>query len=189
MIPFPYTRTRRVAVRLVELALGEAIAICKLPGERHEATATHLLRAIAKGAERPVADRFVTDPRLWTVEERTLLIATYLAHVTPDGPDFAIGDAHLSDYVTFDKDSTQDQTDLGEVAGKQRVMRSLLGLHAETLETLCKSRGDWMIGAVACQVFEKGEAVPDWAAMSDVEAMEWVQGRMASAPGAARIRL
>jgi hypothetical protein len=179
MISFPYTRTRRIAVRLVELTIGEAIGICKLPGSRHEVTATHLLRAIAKGAEQPVAGRYVTDPRLWTVEERTLLIATYLAHVTPDGPDFTVGgDGKLSDYVDFNADSTQDFTDLGEVAGKPRVMRPLLGIHAETLETLCATRGDWLMGVMACQLFAKDEPTPDYASMSDVAMMEWAQARI-----------
>jgi len=132
MITFPYTRTRRVAVRMAELVLGEAIAICKLPGERHELTATHLLRAIAKNAEKPIADRYVTDPRLWTIEERTLLIATYLAHVTPDGPDFSIGrDAKLSDYIDFTADSTVDQT-----AGEADESRSTCGAGASSPSSL-----------------------------------------------------
>ncbi len=179
MLTFPYTRTRRIAVRLLELSIGEAIGICKLPGSRHEVTATHLLLAIAKGAEKPIAERYVTDPRLWTVEERMLLIATYLAHVTPDGPDFSVGgDGKLSDYVDFNADSKQDFTDLGEVAGKPRVMRSLLGIHAETLEGLCATRGDWLMGTMACQLFTKDEATPDYATMSDVAMIEWVQSRM-----------
>lgn len=177
MISFPYTRTRRIAVRLVELDIGEAIGICKLPASRHEVTATHLLRAIAKGAEKPL-DRYVTDPRLWTVEERTMLIATYLAHVTPDGPDFAVGGGKMSDYIDLVADSTQDQADLGEVAGERRVLRPLLGVHAEALETLCATQGDWMIGRLACQLFTASDDVPDYANTGDVAMLDWVQGRM-----------
>lgn len=179
MILFPHTRTRRLSVRLVELTLGQGIALCKLPAERHERTASELLRAIAKDADRPL-DRYVTDPLLWTVEERTLLICTYLAHVTTDGPNFAVGGANLSDYIEFANDSTKDESDLGEVNGVVRVMRPLLGLHAQALEGVCTSRGEWLVGAVACQIFDKADPVVDWSAMSDADVREWLSLRTAA---------
>lgn len=183
MIAFPYTRTRRLAVALVELTLGEAISLCKLPVERHELTTTELLRAIAKKAEQPMP-RYVTDPRLMTVEERTMLVCLYLAQVIEDGPNFAVGpSAHLSDYVTFDADITKEQTDLGDVAGKPRIMRPLLGLHAETLETLCSSRGDWIVGAIASQIFDRAEEVPDWGSMSQIAMLEWMKPRIDAVRG------
>lgn len=170
-------------MRLVELTIGQATALCKLPAERYELTTTELLRHVAKDAERPLA-RYVTDPLLWTVEERTLLLCNYLAHVTPDGPNFAVGDTgHLADYVMFDRDSTVDHVDLGQVANYPRVMRPLLGIHAQTLETVCKSRGEWIIGAIACQIQVAGEPEPEWAAMSDVDMLKWVTERMEKVRG------
>lgn len=179
---FPHTRTRRLSVRLSELTLGEGMELAKLPAERVELTNTELLRIVARGAEKP-QPRYVTDPRLMTVEERTLLITTYLAHVSEDGPDFAVGGAHLTDYVQFDRDSKADFIELGEVAGKARIMRPLLGVHAQTLEILCKSRGDWIIGAIACQISIKDVPEPDWAAMSDVAMLEWVDAQVKHVKG------
>lgn len=182
MILFPHTRTRRLSVRLVELTLGQAIGICKLPGERHELTATELLRTIAAQADKP-RPTYVTDPLLWTVEERTLLIVTYLAHVTTDGPDFSVGQSKLSDYVNFAGDSTMDETDLGTVADKGRVMRPLLGVHLHALESLCSNRGEWIIGAMACRIFEAVEPVVDWAAMGDIAMREWLATRIEKIKG------
>ena len=177
MIIFPHLRTRRLAVRLRELTLGEAIAVCKLPAERHELTTTEFLRFVASEAEAP-QERYLTDPRLWSVEERTLLVCHYLAQVSDDGPDFTVGRAgKLSDYVVFDSDLTQDRIDLGIVAGKPMAMRPLLGLQAEILERACADRGEWLMGAIACQVLPTDEPEPHWADMSDIQALEWVKAK------------
>jgi len=177
MIIFPHLRTKRLAVRLRELTLGEAIAVCKLPAERHELTTTEFLRFVASAAEAPQA-RYITDPRLWSVEERTLLVCHYLAQVSDDGPDFAVGNtAKLTDYVAFDADLAQDRLELGVVAGKPMAMRPLIGLQAEILERACANRGEWLIGAMACQMLPTGEPEPQWADLSDIQALEWVKER------------
>lgn len=178
MILFPHLRTHRIAVRLRELTLADAIAVCKIPAERHELTTTEFLRFVARDAEKP-QDRYITDPRLLTVEERTLLVCHYLSQVSDDGPDFSIGsEGRLSDYVVFDADIKTEQVDLGEIGGKRLVMRPLLGLHAEVLERCCSTGGDWLIGAMGCQISEAGEALPDWSALSDIQALEWVKARI-----------
>lgn len=179
MLTFSQTRTRRVCVTLKELTLGQAIGICKLSPERYELGHTELLRQIAADATQPVP-KFVTDPRLWTIEERMLLVTTYLSRVAMDGPDFSVGTRALSDFVDFNLDLKQEETDLGVVADKERVMRPLLGIHAQALELLCSSRGDWIRGAMACQVFEKdtAPAADFWAGMSDMDVMAWVKERM-----------
>jgi hypothetical protein len=177
MINFPHTRQRRISVRLKELTLGEAVALCKLPGQRYELTNTELLRNIAKDADQP-RPAFVTDPLLMTVEERTLLVVIYLAHVTVDGPDFSVGDSKLSDYVDFTRDSTHDETDLGMVNEKEFVLRPLLGVHVQALELLCHNRGDWIVGAMAARLFKKGEALADWAALGDIAIQEMLTARM-----------
>lgn len=175
---FKHTRTRRISVRLTELTLGQGMDLAKLPDDRPELTTTELLRYVAKDAEKP-QPHYVTDPLLMTVEERMLLVVNYLAHVSDDGPDFAVGEeARLSNYVMLDRDSKADYVPLGVVAGKERIMRPLLGVHAQTLEMTCKTRGDWLIGAIACQVSIKDRPEPDWAAMPDVEVMEWVDAQI-----------
>lgn len=178
MILFPYLRTRRLAVRLREISLGEAIAVCRLPADRHEATTTEFLRFSTRDAETPT-DRHMADPRLMTVQERALLVCHYLAQVSDDGADFTVGtDGKLSDYVVFDADLMADQVPVGEVAGKPYVLRPLLGVHAEILERLCAGRGDWLIGLLACQVSEAEAPAPDYSVMTDPQLLEWCKSRM-----------
>nr|WP_319566320.1 hypothetical protein [uncultured Rhodoferax sp.] len=178
MILFPYLRTRRLAVRLREISLGEAIAVCRLPADRHEATTTEFLRFATRDAETPT-DRHVADPRMMTVQERALLVCHYLAQVSDGGADFSVGsDGKLSDYVVFDADLMVDQVQVGEVTGKAYVLRPLLGVHAEILERLCVKRGDWLIGMMACQVSDAEALQPDYTALTDPQLLEWCKGRM-----------
>lgn len=174
---FQHTRTRRLNVTLRELTLAEAINLCGLPAELLEATATEMLRYIASGADTPTP-RYVRDPLLMTVQERTYLVAQYLAQVSEDGPDFSLGSLHYTDYVQFDRDIPGEETGLGVVAGKERVLRHLLGAHVQAMEVLCKKRGDWIVAAIACQMCEAGAQSPDWAAMSQHEVMQFLDGAM-----------
>jgi len=176
MLSFAYLRTKRIAVRLRELRLGEAIAICKLPAERLELTVSEFLRHVADAAERPT-DRHVTDPRLWTVAERTRVVCHYLSHTSDSGMDFEVGDgACLSHYVELAQDLPAESVKVGQVGEVDVSMWPLLGAHAEALERLCKTRGDWMIGLMACQV--GAEPLPDLTAMSELVALQAVSDRM-----------
>ena len=176
---FEPIRTRRLAVKLTELTLGDAIDLCKLPAERHERATTELLRRIAAEAKKP-SEAHVTDPLLWTVEERAMVMCMYLAQVSPDGPDFGVGEtARLSNYIDLTRDLAIDSVSLGPVAKAERVMRPLLGIHAQTLELICTTRGEWVLGAIACQMFKADEAPPDWLALSDIALREWIEARMA----------
>lgn len=178
MILFQPLRTRRICVRLRELSIGEAIAICKLPAERHEMVATEFLRMVASAAETPQAT-YITNPRLWTVQERALLVCHYMAQVSTEGPDFAVGQNGLmSDYVVFDSDIKSETVEVGTVAGEKRVVRPLLGIHAEILERLCESRGEWLIGAMACQFSVAGDLEPDLESLGDVKLVEHIESRM-----------
>ncbi|MBC7621242.1 MAG: hypothetical protein H7293_20035 [Candidatus Saccharibacteria bacterium] len=178
MIIFNNIRTKRLAVRLREISIQQAVAVCRLPADRHEATTTEFLRFVAAGAECPTP-AYVTDPRLMTVEERTLLVCHYLSQVSPGGPDFSVGDtSKFSDYVSFADDIGVLSVDMGEVAGERRTLYPLLGIHAELLERLCVSRGDWLIGMMACQIHTHGQQQPDYAQMTDTALLEWCSERI-----------
>lgn len=178
MIIFPPLRTKRVAVTLRELTLNESIAICRLPADRPEATATEFLRHAGAGAK-VAGPGYVTNPRLWTVEERTRLVCHYLSQVAQDGADFPVGpDGKLSDYLRFDADMPATEVDLGVLAGKARVLRPLLGVHVEVLERICENRGDWLHAVIACQIDEAGATQPDYEGMTDVQLFEWCTGRL-----------
>lgn len=178
MIIFSNIRTKRLAVRLREISIEEAIAVCRLPAERYEATTTEFLRCVARDAETPTP-AYVRDPRLMTVEERTLLVCHYLAQVSPGGPDFAVGDGgKLSDYILFANDITVQSVEMVLTGDVRKVVHPLLGIHAEILERLCTTRGDWVVGMMACQIHSSATPAPDYTAMTDVELIEWCQGRM-----------
>lgn len=173
MLLFQPIKTRRVCVRLKELELGQGIALCKLPADRHEMLATEFLRMVAADAQAP-APGYVTDPRMWTVQERTRMVCHYLAQVADDGPDFAVGDAKLTDYLDFTQDLQADTVQLdGWTFGH------LLGYHAELLERSCENRGDWLIGAMACQAIPDGSA-DDLAGMTDTDQLSELQRRIAA---------
>lgn len=176
-ILFPYKRTKRIAVMLRELTLGEAIAVCRLPAARHEATTTEFLRFAASKAETPTPAH-LTDPRKWTTEERALLVCHYLSQVS-EAADFSVGDGGgvLSDYVDFADDFKGDRVSLGKIGDREWVLRPLLGAHLEVLELLCREPGDWVIGALACQARPADEEL-DVAALPDIKLMEWCSEAM-----------
>lgn len=178
MIIFDPIRTKRIAVRLREISIEEAVSVCRLPADRHEATASEFLRFVARDAETPTP-RYIKDPRLMTVQERTMLVCRYLGRVSPEGADFKVGDlGKLTDFIKFSDDILKDSAPMGKVAGVDRVLYPLLGVHAEMLERVCANRGDWLMGMLACQVHDAGATPPDYLALTDVELIEWVRTRI-----------
>ena len=149
MLLFQPIKTRRICVRLKELTIGQAIALCKLPADRHELMTTEFLRQAAADAEAP-APGYVTDPRLWTVQERARMVCHYLAQVADDGPDFAVGAGKLTDYLDFTSDIATAER-FRDPGAPGWTFGPLLGGHVELLERSCDSRGEWLLGAIACQ--------------------------------------
>lgn len=159
MLLFQPIKTRRMSVRLKELTIGQAIALCKLPAERHELMTTEFLRQAAADAQAPGA-AYVADPRLWSVQERARLVCHYLAQVADDGPDFEVGDGRLTDYLDFTTDlATTERVRHPNLPGWSFGL--LLGGHAELLERSCETRGDWLLGAMACQSVRDGDELSD----------------------------
>lgn len=152
MIPFPPLRTRRHTIELRELTIGEAIYLAKLNPAAHEASVTALL-------ERAAGE----DTLDWTVQERGLAVAHYMAQTMGD-PDFALGDLKFSDY--FVPDEAPDEVELGYMLEDHWSMRPLLGRHAETIErfilggSLEATRMSWWMGAMACQLRRPTEKDP-----------------------------
>lgn len=179
MITFPHIRTRRISVRLRELRLDDSIAILKLPGDRHELCTTELLRRIADQAQAP-RPGYVTDPRLWTLEERALLVCNYLMLVSDDGPDFSVGEGTMSSYVELSADLSMDEVALGKIGDVECAMRPMLGLHAEVLESMCTNRLEWVIGAMAVQIIERGAAGIEWADLGQADLIKALRDRMAT---------
>ena len=178
MINFPLKRTRRLCVELRELSLDEAASVCRIPHDRPEAATTVFLKAAASRAAKPT-DRYVTDPRLWTVEERALLVSHYMGTVSTSGYNIQLGAlAHLSDYLLLDQDLSETEIIAGEAAGDTWVLTPLLGVHAELLEQVCTSRADWVVGTLACQMRRQDDPAAGVQDMGDMEAESWLRERM-----------
>lgn len=163
MIAIAPIRTRRITAELHELTVGDVIHLCALPEKQGERGASELLKRIVEPVDRPRVGQ-VTDPRLWTVQERAFVIAHYIAHIIEgDDPDYAIGNGKYSDYLLDGADSPPDPVHLGTVAEDVWSIHPLLGAHAESIERLvisgrlAESRAGWWFGAMAAQLVRAGE--------------------------------
>lgn len=157
MISFSTLRTKRLQVRLREITIGDAIRLCSMPGSQNEVGTTELLRCIVLPEENPIKGQ-VTDPKLWTVHERALIVGHYLSH-TSDSPDFKIGENSYSKYLQMEKNPFPASISLGRVADNDWTIRPLLGMHAETIERLIiqeridAGRTGWWFGAMAAMLY------------------------------------
>lgn len=162
MITFSPLRTPRLQVNLRELTARDAIALCQIPAEHTERGTTELLNAIVVASESPRVGE-VTDHRLWSVQERALVVFHYMAHVL--GGDFQIGESgKYSDYLIADGIGAPPAPVVaGEVAGRRWMLQPLLGWHAESIERLIEAEEltadytGWLIGALAAQLYAEDE--------------------------------
>jgi len=183
MIHFPVLRTRRLTIQLRELTLGEALAIASIPSDQDQAATTAMLRACVQKVEPEL------DPADWTVQERMMAVAHYLASTLPSGPDFEVGEnGHFSDYLDASSDHTAAMVSVGELGGDKWSVRQLTGRMAESIERLEGETKDgannplpprlhWLVGGLAAQMIRDGETVPD---VKDGEGAfdDWMMSRM-----------
>jgi len=130
----PPINTKRLHLELHEMQIDDAEALCEIPAVYDQRTMTDMLRRIARSSDRPGA---VADPRLWSTNERMFVTASYMAAVIEDGPNFAIGKGHFSDYLLPDTDFVAEVP--FEFEGSQLVWSPMLGYQAEVIETLVTS--------------------------------------------------
>lgn len=175
----PLLRTRRLTVQLKELSIGAAIALANMPEHLEEAATTAFLNsAIA------TVQTGSTNPAEWTVQERTLAVAHYLASIMVDGPDFSLGEGKYSDYLdgAADISIAMNQVPIGEVGGDSWHIEHLTGAKAESIERLqgefegLSSRLHWMIGAMAAQIKRRTDVAEELA--TDGQYDEWLLNRI-----------
>lgn len=174
MIPIDPISTARLQVRLKELTAADAIMLCDLPFADFERGASRLLQSIVVEDERPRRGQ-VQDPRLWTAQERALVISHYLAYRLTG--DFEIGDnARYSDYVMETMAAPPEPVFIGEIAGERWMLQPLLGWHAESIERLVESesltpnRNGWSIGAIGAMAYAESEGPLDAHELTDAAA-------------------
>lgn len=183
MINITPVRTRRLSVRMRELAIGDAIELLALHPERHQAATTEFLRMAISEVAKP-GPGYVTDPLAMTFQERTFLVCHYLATVSEEG-NFAVGDtAHYSNYLMVGRDyPAESPLHIGRIADADWTLHPLLGAHGEAIERLqmekpLKARFHWVAGAMAAQLRKREDNAPD-PVTSHAEFLDWLRSRMA----------
>ncbi len=148
--------TARVSVQMRELTIGQVQELCTIPYQFEQRTITAFLNAVCEHLPRGSGKESVTDPLLWSVNERMNAVIYYLASMLEDGPDFAIGEGHLRDYLLAEADYVDavpfrhDDDDM--------VCTPLHGYQAEAIEHLVttgvlpRSYFGWQLGAMAACV-------------------------------------
>lgn len=184
MIHIQPLRSRRMNLRLREISAGAAIRLAGIHPDRHEFATSEFLRSIVESADTPTPQH-VTDPRLWTVQERTLVVCHYIAAISPlGGADFSVGDdGKFTDYMVPERDYLPS-VDLGAACDDNWSMVPMSGLAAESIEWLAGSvpnipagRTHWLIGSMAAQLVRTGKDDP--APVDDAAYQDWLKARMA----------
>lgn len=179
MIFFNPLRTKRLSVDLREMSIDDAETLCMMPDHLDQASTTEMLQRVVLVPEKPLPGQ-VTDPRFWTIQERTMVMAHYMAHTTEDGnPNFSVGEGRLGDYLMNGTDYIESVS-LGLFDGDEILMRPLLGFQAEAIERLVlggrmrANRLSWWVCAMACQMTKAGEAPKEY--VNDADYSEWLFG-------------
>lgn len=154
-------QTRTVQLR--ELTIRQAHALAQMPDHLLELATTNFLRSVV---ESPSSQE--DDPLYWTVEERMMGIAHYLANQSAQSGasmNFEMGDKHFLDYFMPDSRPRIQQVEAGEVLEKKWVVRQLTGRMAESIERLgsdltggLTGRARWQFGRLACQMVSEEDA-------------------------------
>ena len=187
MIEFRPLRTKRLALTLQEIAIGDAISLAAMPASMYEAQTTRFLSSVISNAE-AATPAHVTDPRAMTVQERGFIVAHYMAHVSESAPDFLIGDGgRFSNYLVGEQQNVIPTYAAGNVGGDAWTLVPLVGAAAEAIEELHgdienrhgkKIAGEyhWMMGSMASQLRKKDDVAPD--PVTDTAYSDWLRERM-----------
>lgn len=172
MIHFPPLRTRRLDVQLRELTLRESIELAAVPPHLHERATTALIACTVKttGSGTPSIEE-------WTVQERAMVVAHYLASVTDGEANFAVGEGRFLDYLDAERDAAPDECEVGQACGDDWIMTQLTGRQAECMEAFCRSRVDWLLADMAARLRVAGKESPPPVASGMGAYQEWLQAR------------
>lgn len=171
MISFQPSRTARFTVELQELTLGNVRILLDIHHMFHEKQRSHLLKNAIKT---------LTWHKGWehcdfddlTVQERLFIESLYISAIS-DEPNFSLGNGKLTDFLKVQEQFIHKDVQIGLLSDDTDTedmwfIKPLTGLCAEIIEQriLAKNnpqRADWVIMAMAAQLFRKGKdtAEPD----------------------------
>lgn len=145
--------TLRISVQPRELTIGQVQELCAIPYRFSQRTITAFLNAVCEHLPRPAGNTTVTDPLLWSVNERMNIVIFYLAAMLEDGPDFQLGAGHLHDYLLAGSDYVEAVE--FDHRGAPHLCTPLHGYQAEAIETLVetgvlpKTYFSWQLGVMS----------------------------------------
>lgn len=151
--------TLRISVQPRELTIGQIEELCAIPYRYAQRTITRFLSLACEQIPRAAGKLQVTDPLMWSVNERMNVVIFYLAAVLEDGPDFALGEGKLHDYLLSGSDYVDEVPMDYELFGEPMVCTPLHGYQAEAIEMLVetgslpKNYASWQFGVVAACVW------------------------------------
>lgn len=163
---FPLLRTKRLCVQLRELSIAQSIALAAMSPDQDEAARSAFFRFAVENAQG------LDNPDDWTVQERTMVVAHYLASINDNNPDFSLGEGKFSDYLDASCDFPADKIELGEYGGDVWQMQQLTGRLAQAIERIhgevsdaqgnpLKDRLFWILACMAAQLCRKEDVFPD----------------------------
>lgn len=173
MLHFPRLLTARLQVQLRELTMREAVRLAATPLGKHEAATTAFLALVVDRAGGPHA-----TPGRWTVQERMLVVAHYLATAGSDGANFSVGEGRLLDYLHPAADHPGEAVDAGEACGDRWRIKQLTGDEALAMESICASRLDWIAAGMAAQMRADDEPEQPDATDQPGAYVDWLSARM-----------
>jgi hypothetical protein len=186
LIEFRPLRTKRLALTLQEIAIGDAISLAGIPASLYESQTTRFLKGVISNAE-ATTPAHVTDPRAMTVQERGFIVAHYMAHVSETAPDFSIGNGKFSNYLVGTQQNVITTFPAGNIGGDAWSLVPMVGAAAESVEELHGDIDDrhgkkiteeyhWMLGCMASQLRKKDDDAPD--PVTDTTYSDWLRERI-----------
>lgn len=155
--------SRRIAVQPQELTIGQIVELCTIPYVYEQRTITAFLNFCCKHLDRPKGHAAVTDPLMWSVNERMNVVIYYMSAILEDGPDFQLGNGHLHDYLLAGTDYVESVEFMHR--GMTMLCTPLHGYQAEAIEALVltgalpKQYISWQWGVMAACI--RGVDEPD----------------------------
>lgn len=155
MLNIPLLRSSRITAELKEISMMNSIKLANMPEHLTEKQNTFLLNSIIESVQG------IESPLMWTVQERMLTIAQYIAATQEGSPDFEVGELRYSDFLRGNAQYQHDQYEIGIYEDDHWSAIPLLGIMVETIEMLegeivgIEGRSHWYLGCMACQLVVK----------------------------------
>lgn len=166
MLYFQSVRTARFTFTLQELTFEAVRHLLNIPPQRAEKSRSAFIRYAVKELQWHKGYENLTFDDL-TIQERLFIEATYLSEVS-DQNNFSLGNGNYTDYLLYQQQYHHSSFELGSIPNDDDVwsIKPLTSLESEIIEERVLSldeyeRIDWILFAMAVQLYRKGEETPE----------------------------